>query len=511
MKCHRNRKPATQMSLFPFLAVLVCTMGVLIVLLVTLVQQARVDAEAARAQSTPSDAIDPVKEAAEDARWLQEQLEHERQFVKEKIDEQEAALAHLESHLREIEDRARQLEERQRALQALAEGKKADLEKLRAQQQGLAQLLDEARRKRDALREGIRRRKPSFAVIPYLGPRGTHRRPVYIECTEEGLTIQPEGVRITAEDFGGLVGPGNPLDAALRTIREFYRRAGLRTSPYPLLIVRPSGTYSYALARAAMRSWDDEFGYELIDEEMDLTYPPQSTALAAELRRTVQLARSRQKALASAMPAAYGSRDGSVAYVASRRGGFVATGGEDQQVNRVGGFGQGADARYRDGGPGRGSRATQPIPEGSAARPGRPQSGHQTHGNPRSQGGSHGGQAARRGGSHWGLPQPPQAGAVGITRPIRLSLYADRLTIEPERGNKEAQPITVPLYGPVTGHVDAILSAIWRVMDSWGLAVVGGYWQPILKVEVAPGAERRYLELERAFRNSGLIMQRVNP
>ena len=41
------------MSLFPFLAVLVCTMGVLIVLLMSLVQQARVDASQAESGDGP--------------------------------------------------------------------------------------------------------------------------------------------------------------------------------------------------------------------------------------------------------------------------------------------------------------------------------------------------------------------------------------------------------------------------------------------------------------------------
>ena len=44
MRRPRFRKPAVKMSLFPFLAVLICTMGALIVLLVTVVQQARVHA-----------------------------------------------------------------------------------------------------------------------------------------------------------------------------------------------------------------------------------------------------------------------------------------------------------------------------------------------------------------------------------------------------------------------------------------------------------------------------------
>ena len=44
MKRYRNQKTTVGVSLFPFLAVLICTMGALIVLLVLVVQLARVDA-----------------------------------------------------------------------------------------------------------------------------------------------------------------------------------------------------------------------------------------------------------------------------------------------------------------------------------------------------------------------------------------------------------------------------------------------------------------------------------
>ena len=58
------------------------------------------------------------------------------------------------------------------------------------------------------------------------GPHGTRRRPIYIECTLEGIIIQPEGFVLLPDDFHGPLGPGNPLDAALRTIREHLAQGG---------------------------------------------------------------------------------------------------------------------------------------------------------------------------------------------------------------------------------------------------------------------------------------------
>ncbi|MBB76057.1 MAG: hypothetical protein CMJ75_16240, partial [Planctomycetaceae bacterium] len=70
MRRRANRKPETRVALFPFLAVLVCTMGALIVLLVLVVQQARVQAvEIVR----PDPAADLTAQAASQRR--QEQRE----------------------------------------------------------------------------------------------------------------------------------------------------------------------------------------------------------------------------------------------------------------------------------------------------------------------------------------------------------------------------------------------------------------------------------------------------
>ena len=33
-----------------------------------------------------------------------------------------------------------------------------------------------------------------FAVVPYLGPNGTRRRPIFFECRADSIVLQPEGV-----------------------------------------------------------------------------------------------------------------------------------------------------------------------------------------------------------------------------------------------------------------------------------------------------------------------------
>ena len=64
------RRSATGMALFPFLAVLICTMGSLIVLLVLVLQQSRVQASVATA-TTRGTATTPAAEPAVDAEAAQ--------------------------------------------------------------------------------------------------------------------------------------------------------------------------------------------------------------------------------------------------------------------------------------------------------------------------------------------------------------------------------------------------------------------------------------------------------
>ena len=68
MRSGRARKPITGVSLFPFLAVLICTMGALIVLLLIMVQQGHVEARAVaqdKAEVAPAVSPEELKQQAE--------------------------------------------------------------------------------------------------------------------------------------------------------------------------------------------------------------------------------------------------------------------------------------------------------------------------------------------------------------------------------------------------------------------------------------------------------------
>jgi hypothetical protein len=48
-------------------------------------------------------------------------------------------------------------------------------------------------------------------------------------------------------------------------------------------------------------------------------------------------------------------------------------------------------------------------------------------------------------------------------------------------------------------------------MDRWGLAVSNGYWKPILTIEVKPGGEECFWELQQLLRGSGIEVEKKAP
>ncbi len=108
-------------------------------------------------------------------------------------------------------------------------------------------------------------------------------------------------------------------------------------------------------------------------------------------------------------------------------------------------------------------------------------------------------------GENWGLPIS-QSKATGITRPIRVSVSADRMVLYPERGDTRT-PLVVPIENDLSQNLDVVVATVWRHMEGWGLSVRDGYWKPILSVEIVPGGEERFLELQQQLRGSGIEVE----
>ncbi|BBO34853.1 hypothetical protein [Lacipirellula parvula] len=351
---------------FTFLDVLTCTMGSLVLLLVVLAQRAtNVTLEEALAnakkphaasngteskppaavadekspeqgeQLAESDAAEPAAKVAQEHKPAvevkdgikPEELEKELAELREQMPKLEKLRADAAQRVKDEEDRVSHLEEHERrlelelaklrlALQHLEEAEKkqsVDQESAETNLKRLKQLVADTEKEIEKLRKESTGKK-SYAIVPYQGANGTMRRPIYIECTKDAVTIYPEGIRLTAADFDGPLRSGNPLAAAIRAAREELNAraaaAGMTDlpDPYPLIIVRPDGAYAYSAALSAISSWDADFGYEFVDEDWKLEYPDPDARLDQIMRHAVEQARQRQAMLAKAAPRQYGSR-----------------------------------------------------------------------------------------------------------------------------------------------------------------------------------------------------------
>ena len=300
----RNRGDDLAPALFPFLAVLLCTMGALVVVLVLVVSQA-----SASAKQTMLAQQDQLQEASDLVEMASEEMKARRELQQKAIDNKRSQLTGIEDHISRLIDELAQLEKTAKAIEEQTTTTDQQRREQSEKMATLASRLHDEKAKLDEQRLIQAKKPPAFAIIPYQGSGGTSRRPIYIECTAKGVVIQPEGILISTEDLKPPHGPGNPLDASLRMIRSAYQRldpnASSTVSPYPLLLVRPDGIKSYVLARAAMSGWDDQFGYELLDQNMPLAFPPSVPGLAPQLVNNLEVARQRQAALMAAMPRKY--------------------------------------------------------------------------------------------------------------------------------------------------------------------------------------------------------------
>ena len=297
----KRRGESSAPALFPFLAVLLCTIGALVLILVLTVANSHASAK----REVESEIIE-VAETTNELEIVAEELDVQRDELKARVERRRRDLADIEDHISRLSQTLEQLISKIERIQTQSSQTE---EERSVKTEQIAKLKTEIDQKKRELLDEIekqKKRKPAFAVIPYVGANGTNRRPVYLECTKEGVIVQPEGLLISLSDLRPPFGPGNPLDAALRVLRLAYQQKdatfGVTLPPYPLLIVRPDGIQTYALAREAMSGWDDQFGYELVEKEMELKFPASPAGLKEQLTSTVELAKRRQQALIAALP-----------------------------------------------------------------------------------------------------------------------------------------------------------------------------------------------------------------
>lgn len=301
MSGRKRRDDQLAPALFPFMAVLLCLIGALVLILSITVTNshasARKDAEMVFAEMEGKENL---------AESVSEGLLNTREASKVELEKRREALQHIEDHLRRLQDELAGLHDKLKRLESEDFSDQKAQNAVREQADALKEKINSKKAELAAQVEALKKKKPAFAIVPYSGRNGTSRRPIYLECRADGVYIQPEGVLIAPKDMFP-PGPSNPLASALRMLRNRYeesdRKQGLvQQAPYPLLMVRPDGVETYAIARKAIESWDDQFGYELIDADMELAFPPSVPGTKELLEQVVESSKQRQSALLAANP-----------------------------------------------------------------------------------------------------------------------------------------------------------------------------------------------------------------
>lgn len=349
MSRRRSGKPAG-IQMFPFLAVLICTMGALVVLLHAFAKHGQEQAvQIARAKAKADAAQEKMD--VEDVQWRIDHLREAREKTEAQLGEERLKLSHVEDHERRLRQRLEELKIAAAEMERTAEEKTDEQKRGAAELAGVKAELEETKKAVEAALASGRHKSKSYSIVPYDGRNATRRRPIYIECRESLIVLQPEGIELSPRDFGGVFGPGNPLAAAVRAKREYLADQGSSEEPYPLLLVRPEGIAAYYAARAALGSWGSEFGYELVGSDWPLKFPTPDPKLVELTRKVVAEARLRHQEYMRMSPQVAKARSRPV-YRARAHGGFAPVGGSGSPGLGGGGNGGWDDfaGEWADGG-----------------------------------------------------------------------------------------------------------------------------------------------------------------
>jgi hypothetical protein len=374
----RRRESVRSVSLFPFLAVLVCAMGALILLLLVTTRRIRRDAEqraeaeiavtrivsretlappvlqppaieevipAPIATPPPTEPALPEPPAIPSGPTPAEfqearRREHEqRQFALER--EWNAKVADLTARLDSSVQSLEALREQQQSRQSQQADLAAQLAAVETRRASAAASRQETREKMRALtatRQDLdeeidavaarltqlhaqQNAQPNdvFTIVPVDRLSGTTRRPIVIECLADRINFAGEGIALTAADLDGFIPQYNPLAAGVKALGgAWHARDG--EDPYVLLIVRPQGTVSFYIARMFLTASRVPFGYELVAEDRKLTWPKTDPEIVSQCRAAIDATLSRRDRIPEM--ASMAGPDAEIVHVRGSDGGF---------------------------------------------------------------------------------------------------------------------------------------------------------------------------------------------
>jgi len=338
-----RRRPLTSISLFPFLAVLVCAMGSLILLLLVLTRKIRHEqygGDAPAAVAVAPAAVFPDR--SRDIAALESERETVRSDVlrlQQQMHELEQSVAQQQTTVAELRQQFTELESTLQTTEAIPDKssiaeRQNQIAGLRSQQVVLRKRLDEqeklllakqlrlkavtettatAREKLHAvnsaivsLRQQVQDAQQSAAtagtetIVEFTNTVGTTRTPIIVEVTKEGYRIQPTGIVIESRDMEGFPVSDTPLMAAILAVHRERAKGSVTSQPYVLLLVRPNGSKAFYPAQGILANEKIHFGYELIDaDKVIATGESAPTEIAAADVAMAEAFRRREKIYAN--------------------------------------------------------------------------------------------------------------------------------------------------------------------------------------------------------------------
>ena len=299
----RKRKKL-EVSTFPFLAVLLCTMGSLILLLLVMDKKAKKAAlekayenawNQSKALQAKADADKKNTEADKKA-WIKLKSEqHNDLLKKESALEQEIILLKNELALIEkgnqrsnINISSEDLTEKELALSSeksklyslvkKLESEKTTADKNLKETKDLTEKIVSMELILKELKASIDKSKFAYSIVPYFGKNGLNRKPLYIECNENGILLFPDKTLIPSNDESDNL--KTELLNRTSQLREFLLQTlGPKDStPYLMILVRPGGITNYWKLQSVIKPMDIDFGYELVDKIWVLDIPADQSA-----------------------------------------------------------------------------------------------------------------------------------------------------------------------------------------------------------------------------------------
>ncbi|MFM7057066.1 MAG: hypothetical protein ACKO2P_09115 [Planctomycetota bacterium] len=310
-----RRQVQLSVTLFPFLAVLVCAMGSLILLLLVMTRKIREDQQAwqmspakpatAASELTPApvfvDRSAELKQLTQATAALQAAAHTLRQTITRLQQDVATQRTLVASHRAELETLRAALAKQPASAPADA-AVTLDLETLKTEEQRLTAELSAAEAalldKRDALARAedelqetelwlfekssallalrqqaakaeaaAEKTTGTETLLEFTNPTGTSRIPIVINVTRNGYELLPAELKISAADMEQFPVRDNPLLSAVYATHRHRSGSSVVTEPYVLLLVRPGGSLPFYGAQRIFQEARIHYGYELLQPE----------------------------------------------------------------------------------------------------------------------------------------------------------------------------------------------------------------------------------------------------